>query len=189
MGADIHLAAEVRVNGLWKLCTRPTSRPLWEGSEYLTSEWYSDRNYTVFSALAGVRYGYDYKIDEPRGLPEDADPETIRFAYPFPEWLDEKYRPKPREDGEYDDPPSGVVDGEHSESWFLLSEIFEWPYWDRRPRDKYDTLRVFSEIQPDIELIENAGRFLEAMDELAAYAKKEFGCEPYDVRIVFNFDS
>lgn len=135
MGCDIHLQVERRVNGKWErvesLPPRPCSwcdgrghykdRPddkcysCGERSERVAGKAtpgmdyapYHDRNYTVFSVLAGVRNdGYVKPIAEPRGLPDDCA--------------------KPRE---YDENDEGGWDyGDHSQSWLTLAELqaYDW---------------------------------------------------------------
>lgn len=89
MGCDIHMIVEKRVNGKWErvesLPPRPCSWCSAKGKydsglscincdgRTVDTEPYSERNYTVFATLAGVRSdGYVNPISEPRGLPEDA---------------------------------------------------------------------------------------------------------------------
>lgn len=81
MGCDIHLYVEKRgEDGTWVAADKWVKNPEYESdpeyeSEYVV-DWkdllYSDRNYSLFAVLAGVRnsYGID-PIYEPRGLPTD----------------------------------------------------------------------------------------------------------------------
>ena len=61
MGCDIHVHVEIRVDGEWEHYNHPRV----------------DRNYRVFTKMAGVRNGYD-DIDPfpPKGFPEDASVTT-----------------------------------------------------------------------------------------------------------------
>lgn len=73
--------------------------------------WYSDRNYDVFAALAGVRNGTGFAgvyrhdpitpIAEPRGVPEDATPEALAL----------------------------LSDG-HTPTWLMLEEVMNYD-WDQ----------------------------------------------------------
>lgn len=83
MGCDIHLCTEVKdiTNGVkkWRNCddwrlNRYYEKGVKDGeSEYNIHSIYNDRDYELFTALAGVRQ-YNEKnipIGEPRGLPDD----------------------------------------------------------------------------------------------------------------------
>lgn len=96
MGTDIHMAIEVLNHNYdtkrdeWRLAIRR------EGA-------FGERNYILFGILAGVRQEDGITpIAEPRGLPEDSDPETIKEAQ----------------------------SGDHSFSWVTLAEVLAYP-WDR----------------------------------------------------------
>jgi len=98
MGCDIHLFVEKKVDGLW---------------QHVPGDFYSGRNYDLFSILACVRNGYGFAgiktgegfvpIAMPRGLPEDI---TDAVAQESDEWGD-----------------SG-----HSHSYFTVAELlkFDW---------------------------------------------------------------
>ena len=112
------------MDGAWKRIVR--SKPVY--SDYFKegiAEWYSGRNYCVFSALADVRndargtLGHVEPIAAPRGFPEDCDPPTV--------WSREQRQVGLR-------PPVGVADGDHTPSWLTLAEVFNYDwgriYWD-----------------------------------------------------------
>lgn len=104
MGTDIHLVVEKRQpDGSWRRAEekRPTTDK-WDDHPLTREDWYSERNYTLFGVLAGVR-GYDIpKIAEPRGLPDNIDRE---------------------EDANYDI-------GDHTYSWLTVQELYDydWSY-------------------------------------------------------------
>lgn len=102
MGCDIHGVVQTR----WK-----------DGAAWRTRAMIDrDRNYLLFSALAGVR-GYDDSapISEPRGLPND-------------------FKPGKRMDEHVLELEGSTVNiwmGDHSHSWLTLDEIEQWPGWDQ----------------------------------------------------------
>lgn len=116
MGCDIHLIAERRTRDHWEV-VRPPVIACWrckpesvsptcywcKGIGAHRSRWYSDRNYAVFTILAGVRQRDDVTgIDEPRGLPADLSPLGRRLL---------------------------TVDCDHhSESWLTLDEVFAYDW-------------------------------------------------------------
>lgn len=63
MGCDVHLYAEIKVNGQWLLYTQPKI----------------ERCYAMFEKMAGVRGEPSNAIALPRGLPADISPAT-RFC-------------------------------------------------------------------------------------------------------------
>lgn len=69
MGCDIHFRVEKRIGGLW-IPAEASVEPRNNWSPNF-EEWYTDRNYTVFGALAGVRVHDVVPIAEPRGVPAD----------------------------------------------------------------------------------------------------------------------
>lgn len=87
MGCDIHTYIEVQrtvSNELaWQCADRFELNKYFDpkddsdkwGQEYNVDPVYSDRNYTLFSALAGVRYyGNEVALlSEPRGMPDDCN--------------------------------------------------------------------------------------------------------------------
>lgn len=85
MGCDIHLYTESKrtVNGVekWVNCDYWKKNP-YHGLDNYEKEYdlvsaYSNRNYTLFGILAGVRNGYgNIVISEPKGLPEDVSEEV-----------------------------------------------------------------------------------------------------------------
>lgn len=116
MGCDIHLAVERREGGEWKrVDPKPDQYEPWLVELYeknpaglprhVTRSWYSERNYSAFAILAGVRQrGAGFvPISEPRDLP----PDISRAA-------------------QYDDDDMGL--GDHSHSWLTLAELlaFDW---------------------------------------------------------------
>lgn len=68
MGCDIHIFVEKRINNKWECITEIEE----EEDGYLSpkKDIYSERNYSLFGLLAGVR-GDAKPIKEPAGLPED----------------------------------------------------------------------------------------------------------------------
>lgn len=92
---------------------------------YTGEEWENicavpgDRNYLLFAALADVRNGYGFAgvrtfdpiqpICKPRGLPDD-----IKATY---EASDDNF-----------------TYGEHSQTWFTLKELLDWPGWQQQVR-------------------------------------------------------
>lgn len=62
MGCDIHIHAEVKINGSWQHYDQPCC----------------DRNYLLFEKMAGVRGEAKNAIAAPRGVPGDAT-EMTRF--------------------------------------------------------------------------------------------------------------
>jgi hypothetical protein len=102
MGADIHSVAEVQVDGKWRAIV---------GDVGIRQDA-DDRCYATFSVLAGVRELPGLPaLAEPRGWPEG-------FAARLENGL------RPERGGE-------VWLGDHSESWFLLSELLE--FWASLP--------------------------------------------------------
>jgi len=84
MGCDIHLAAEVRQDGVWTPAQEFENE---EGCIRVKGKgFYGGRNYRLFSILADVRNGYGFAgvrtgegfcpISPPRGIPEDCHPAT-----------------------------------------------------------------------------------------------------------------
>lgn len=90
MGCDIHLHVEVKIKGKWHHYNHP----------------YINRDYRLFSKMAGVRSNYDDvpPIAQPRGIPTDAST-TTKFEC--------------EHDG---------IDG-HSHSWLSASEAGEAQEW------------------------------------------------------------
>lgn len=106
MGCDIHLYVEKKIEGKW------VSADTWDGNEYedgtkdvsADKSFYNDRNYELFSILAGVRNRFNLDpIIEPRGFPENASKE---LKNQYKKW-----------DGDA-----------HSTSWLTLQELiqFDW---------------------------------------------------------------
>jgi hypothetical protein len=113
MGCDIHILAEVRVDGKWqKVGSVFVSDYSFEKGKLVDAP-YSGRNYDLFAILANVRNGYGFAgcdtgdgfnpISTPRGLPDDVSPEMKKYS------------------NEYG------IDG-HSHSWLTLRELidFDW---------------------------------------------------------------
>lgn len=129
MGCDIHMRVEVRRDGKWERVEQVPTRPCsWREEGDHAGCWncqgtgvvqrpYHDRNYTVFSVLAGVRNdGYVTPIAAPRGLPDD----VTRAA------------PKVNEDG---DDESQWEYGDHSFSWLTVAEVLAYD-WQRQLKDE-----------------------------------------------------
>lgn len=122
MGCDIHMYAEVKNSGIWHTVGRifkdDYHRPEnlttirryddgseWENNKLYTLHPYHDRNYRLFSILAGVRNSDGIvPIANPRGIPNDVS----KFV---------KHEVK-----EYGD-------NGHSHSWLSLQELEDYP-WD-----------------------------------------------------------
>lgn len=104
MGCDIHMCFErLNYKNQWVtadrfVCDYDDDR----GWFYAVDPIYSDRDYELFTFLAGVRnyYGREIPVNEPRGLPEDASPQTREYS------------------------DSYGIDG-HSHSWMTVKELFE----------------------------------------------------------------
>lgn len=109
MGCDIHICTERKLDdGSWWCTDYFKLNPYYSRDEYETKKYilvpiYGDRNYQLFSKLAGVRssYSYDEPIDDPRGLPPDVSDAVKEEA----DWWG--------------------IDG-HSHSWFYASELFKY---------------------------------------------------------------
>jgi hypothetical protein len=73
MGADIHMIAESRgLEGRWELSPCNPSHYSPTGGPVMADEVELERNYALFSTLAGVRSCHEYPcLYEPRGVPED----------------------------------------------------------------------------------------------------------------------
>jgi hypothetical protein len=152
MGCDIHMIVERRVNGKWERVERlPPRTCTWcDGlghyenrpkdkcygcnvrAKRITGEStpgqdctpYNDRNYTVFSVLAGVRNdGYITPIDKPRGLPDDATHATGKD-----------------EDG---DDKARWEHGDHSFTWLTLREVLDYDWKRARKDEGFVTAEVF----------------------------------------------
>ena len=75
MGCDIHLYLEHRINGAWESCATWTEDKYTPGqlSVDYDHQIFTDRNYHLFSLLAGVRSEDDTApIIAPKGFPDDA---------------------------------------------------------------------------------------------------------------------
>lgn len=175
MGTNIHMVAEVRRDGQWRLVTDT----LWKGwDDRPTNQPYIHRNYDVFAILADVRNGRGFAgsvtgagfnpISEPKGVPEDADPATVELD----EWDYFKNL------------------GDHSFSWLTVAEMDAYD-WDQvttkafSEREYVKALRTAYYIQHSWETTyrERAEDFLESLAILRTLG------DPEDVRIVFGFDS
>lgn len=117
MGTDIYMYAERRAGSGWSFCGALTPDHEVSFPESLPGRFlspvsvYSDRNYALFAILAGVRNpahsAAPYEpIAPPRGLPSDLSDTLAAWAARF-----------------------GSVD---DASWFLLREIEEFPWHERR---------------------------------------------------------
>ena len=182
MGADIHLAVEIYLDGAWKNVIR--DEPITYYGNHKTKEWYSGRNYVLFAALADVRNaspgeeGWIPPISEPRGFPDDID---LRTVEPWDELNADGADPY-RNDGK--------ADGDHSESWLLLSEVLTWPVWTKpADRDEYLIRMVAGQLEYREEVAERCASFLEVMRELKDWAQHKHGLAPDRVRLVYNFDN
>ncbi len=118
MGCDKHLYVERRRNinnkDVWFNCDNWRLNPYHDEEnepKYEIAHLYDDRNYRLFSVLAGVRnYSENEPIAQPRGLPSDVSDATKAQS---DHW-----------DG----------DG-HTHSWFTLKEVKD--YFAKHPKVKY----------------------------------------------------
>lgn len=119
MGCDIHLIAQHHTDHGWvtlpAACGHEYARTpgqCWrcDGTGLDQFGWWSDRNYALFSALAGVRRYSDTAppFVEPRGYPDDFNPADI------------------------DD-----YDKYHSASWLTLEEVRAFDWFGRFPQPAY----------------------------------------------------
>lgn len=191
MGTDIHLAIEVRTNGVWhpvKLTEAQwASAPVFPGYNWFI------RSYDLFAILAGVRNGRAFAgfktgegfrpIAEPRGLPNDLSSELQALASDKVEYEDAQERFG-----------TGWL-GDHSHSWLSLRELgaYDWDQTTRHAEYEQDPdlpagCSTFDAKQigwsEPVTYRQSAGQFYtEFMPALAKLG------EPDDVRIVFGFDS
>lgn len=118
MGCDIHVFTEVYKDGKWNhVDTLVESREYFPynvidnypaAPYYIVDSVYDDRNYQVFSILAGVRGSYE-PIDQPRGFPDnlsDTLQEIVDFHF------------------------------EHTSSWLTLKELMNYNYWGLSAEEK-----------------------------------------------------
>lgn len=150
MGADIHYFAEKRTEDGW---------------EYLPGSFYfgGERNYSLFSILAGVRRraGDPEQIAPVRGMPADLSAGGLQLIA----------------DMGHDSFDEFVQDdlAHHSHSWVLLKELIDYP-WHRIKHDP---------TVPYIAAAEQAREYIltNTIPRLREYA------EPEDIRVVFWFDA
>ena len=154
MGCDIHSRCEVfnPVTNTWE--TMGEIFPLEEfGQKYskrdCSVEPFGNRNYGMFGFLAGVRNMAECKpLSYPRGLPPDS---------PNSGW----------EDGGYL--------GDHSFSWFLLSELLAFDYSQKFPNRRHNEIETYADLVGE--------EFFKSLEIL-----KTLG-PPEHVRLLFGFDS
>jgi len=111
MGCDIHLYVEVRENGHWNSVHEWVEEDGWFHTD--DRRFDPGRNYRLFAMLADVRNGVGFAgidmgdhlnpIDDLRGLPDDASPETQQCAN------------------------SWSSDG-HSHSYFMVRELLDYDW-------------------------------------------------------------
>lgn len=147
MGCDIHIVCEVRQDGRWKT----------------HSVIESDRNYSSFAIMAGVRngraYGEDFKFIPPEQRPDWLAP--ISEPRGFPLDVAVVYKDGMTVCGER------LYGWEHSESWLTLAEMKAYPLPKKiRPFGPWLFVKIIEE--------------MEAIIEKGA---------PNNIRIVFAFDS
>lgn len=147
MGTDIHMAAEVRKNGKWRLVTEcifphynfnyNKEKGEWESkiSDKKTFCPYSNRNYDLFAMLANVRNGFGFAgyvtgerinpISKPKGYPEDmCDELKSDLGTHDSDWWDsEEYNKRPH------------LSNEHSGSYLTLKELLAYD-WTQEHRSK-----------------------------------------------------
>ena len=106
MGCDIHPYCEKKIMGKWILASfskrTAESHPdqFWRDRADSFPECYFQRDYHLFSALAGVR-GDSFVFGPPRGLPDDVSDDVRQMSDDY-----------------------GV--GGHSHSYVTLKELLEW---------------------------------------------------------------
>lgn len=80
MGCDIHMYKEKQVNGQWLTADEWADR-YGDGADVPWEKRFTDRNYNLFSILAGVRTREETGFEhEPRGLPVTVTP-AVRAAH------------------------------------------------------------------------------------------------------------
>lgn len=192
MGCDIHLYIEKKIDGKWVpaqgFMTRDFDDRVPDVPYY---DRFTDRNYILFGALAGVREP-DFQMFPVKGFPEDACPE-VKAVYD--QWGCDAHTP----------------------SWLTLKELKE-ADWEKfkAPLTKMfpkDLLKKFRETEkagkPDYQILniwcswaadhkrwetatidmpikEQLGRFNDLIFWLNSY---DYRCKEDEIRIVFWFDN
>lgn len=186
MGCDIHIYAEVLRDEKWQKATIKVP---------------DGRNYWSFAILADVRNGFGFAgcdlgdpipfLGEPRGLPQDT---SIKDSDPKDE------------NGEIEfDSPDYVWLGDHSFSWFMLSELMALNLEVKHKKRGFVTKAIYDKFQEDglppaewcggttnkdyqkiewVETLKNSAWLIPNIIE----AIKPLG-EPEKVRVVFGFDN
>lgn len=129
MGCDIHSV----IQGQYIETDKPDSS-CW----HTVAEGFTDRNYELFGYLAGVRDPNVTPLAEPRGWPDNF--EHYDSIHPLPlnfQFRDVSYRPG-------DEEPWIISMGEHSFTWFSISEIRA--AWKDCPKDAKDEFYVVRQI-------------------------------------------
>lgn len=205
MGCDIHLIVEKRIKGEWGRAEALVEKKHEWSSPY--EEWYTERNYSVFGALAGVREHEVVPIAEPRGIPSDCTTVADADDFPF---------------------------GDHTYSWLTVDELLGYDWWqtitvsgivraqplDDEPHDPEEVARYVEEDAMEwgdlarvwmgrrLEfagstnrmegwahysykwpLVRSCERFMPVIQRMARVALKECGGNLEAVRTVFGFDS
>jgi hypothetical protein len=170
MGCDIVSWVEVYLPEThpWKAVLRAFPADSFERTHDnidLVSPPFRTRNYGLFGVLAGVRnYSCCEPLAKPRGLPDDCDVPGGCLA------------------NEIED-----LEGFHSYSWFLLSELLSFDYervfWNRRIRRGKDGAALAQEGDGVHETYRNflGQRYMDALDIM-----KGLG-DPDQVRVIFCF--
>lgn len=115
MGCDIHLYVEKKnKNGKWKFVKDDSNvREFYDE--------YTNRNYSLFGILAGVREHDNAPISSPKGLPYDSSSDVDKF---FKSWDCDA----------------------HSTSYLTLRELFEYNWSKVRNAHIFDFLRIIPEL-------------------------------------------
>lgn len=156
MGCDIHLIVERKAGRLWQRVmevplaaqspwhrermadARDTEEERARFARWALRDWYDDRNYNVFSMLAGVRNYYGEPIvpvAEPRGLPTDIS----GFLDGGDTWYESRteydaHNALAGDDRWEDD--RGFWLGDHSYSWLTVRELLDYPHWKSTRTDE-----------------------------------------------------
>lgn len=168
MGCDIHAHAEIRKDGTW----HRVEEAIFPGYNKPTTEPFTNRSYSKFAFLAGVRnYGEVPCISgEPKGLPEGA--------------------------GITEDERSFYEGDGHSASWLTLKELLDYNY-DQQIEDRRVTRQTGPRSWSGGCTAEpgGGGKMMTLREYLSGddffptiEALKTLG-QPEDVRVVFWFDN
>jgi len=148
MGCDIHTHIEIRYKGKWEHYAIPSI----------------DRDYSLFSVMAGVRGGYD-PIVEPKGVPEDMSVVT-------------------RLDWEQ------MGTDAHTASWFDEQEIDQLSAWLKEQAENSKEKGVYLTYDLEYGILNRTYMFGNSLTAFKHYDDVEYlpnGCDA--VRLIFWFDN